>query len=115
MRITTRREFIQAAGAALMSASLPTLAGAEESWSSGTERPAFRLPEGAIDCHMHIYDDRFPVAPGTTLRPQNATVAQYRLLQARLGVGLYGKDDSGNANDDIVGRNVGFGADMTFF
>lgn len=86
MRITTRREFIQAAGAALMSASLPTLAGAEESWSSGTERPAFRLPEGAIDCHMHIYDDRFPVAPGTTLRPPNATVAQYRLLQARLGV-----------------------------
>ncbi|BCG04252.1 2-pyrone-4,6-dicarboxylate hydrolase (plasmid) [Paraburkholderia sp. PGU19] len=86
MRITTRREFLQAAGAALMSASLPTLVGAEESWSSGTERPAFRLPEGAIDCHMHIYDDRFPVAPGTTLRPPNATVAQYRLLQARLGV-----------------------------
>ncbi|WP_233856238.1 amidohydrolase family protein [Paraburkholderia sp. HD33-4] len=86
MRTTTRREFLQFAGAALMSAALPKLADAEETWSSGTERPAFILPEGAIDCHMHIYDDRFPVAPGTTLRPPNATVAQYRLLQKRLGV-----------------------------
>ncbi|MEI5998207.1 amidohydrolase family protein [Paraburkholderia bengalensis] len=86
MRTRTRREFLQAGGAALMSAALPKLAGAQETWSSGTERPSFRLPEGAIDCHMHIYDDRFPVAPGTTLRPPNATVAQYRLLQARLGV-----------------------------
>ena len=59
---------------------------AQEAWSSGTERPSFRLPEGAVDCHMHIYDDRFPSAPGTTLRPPNATVEQYRSVQQRLGV-----------------------------
>jgi hypothetical protein len=76
MRTTARREFLQFAGAALMSAALPKLAAAEETWSSGTERPAFRLPEGTIDCHMHIYDDGLPVAPGTALRPPNATVAQ---------------------------------------
>ncbi|MCM3465886.1 amidohydrolase family protein, partial [Bacillus licheniformis] len=35
---------------------------------------------------MHVYDDRFPVAPGTTLRPPNATVAQYRSVLARIGV-----------------------------
>ena len=86
MRSRTRREFLQVAGAALASAALPSLAGAEETWSSGTQQPVFRLPAGAIDCHMHIYDDRFPVAPGTTLRPPNATVGQYRLLQSRLGV-----------------------------
>ncbi|MCC8395558.1 amidohydrolase family protein [Paraburkholderia sp. MMS20-SJTR3] len=86
MRPIARREFLRVAGAALASAALPALAGAEQTWSSGTQQPAFRLPEGAIDCHMHIYDDRFPVAPGTALRPPNATVAQYRLLQARLGV-----------------------------
>ncbi|SDJ49445.1 Predicted metal-dependent hydrolase, TIM-barrel fold [Paraburkholderia steynii] len=86
MRTGTRRGFLQLAGAALMSATLPRLAGAEETWSSGTQRPVFKLPEGAIDCHMHIYDDRFPIAPGTTLRPPNATVSQYRLLQSRLGV-----------------------------
>ncbi|WP_261508391.1 amidohydrolase family protein [Burkholderia multivorans] len=83
---SARRDFLRIAGAALASAALPSVAAADQAWSSGSERPAFRLPEGAIDCHMHIYDDRFPVAPGTTLRPPNATVAQYRSLQARLGV-----------------------------
>ena len=69
-----------------MGASLSSGAFAQEAWSSGTEKPSFRLPEGAIDCHMHIYDDRFPSAPGTTLRPPNATVEQYRSVQERLGV-----------------------------
>ncbi|MGN7984888.1 amidohydrolase family protein [Burkholderia sp. 22313] len=81
-----RRAFLRLAGAALASAALPKPASADETWSSGIERPAFTLPAGAIDCHMHIYDDRFPVAAGTTLRPPNATVAQCRSLQARLGV-----------------------------
>lgn len=86
MARTARREFLRIAGSALASAALPKQAGASEAWSSGIERPAFRLPEGAIDCHMHIYDDRFPAAAGTKLRPPNATVTQYRLLQERLGV-----------------------------
>jgi D-galactarolactone isomerase len=82
----TRRDFIKM-GAALMAASaLPAYAQTTETWSGGSERPSFRLPAGSVDCHMHIYDDRFPVAPGTTLRPPDATVEQYRLLQARLGV-----------------------------
>lgn len=81
-----RRECLRIAGATLASAALPRLVAADETWSGGTERPVFRLPEGAIDCHMHIYDDRFPVAPGTTLRPPNATVAQYRRVQTRIGV-----------------------------
>jgi D-galactarolactone isomerase len=46
----------------------------------------FVLPEGTVDCHMHIYDDRFPAVPGAPLRPPNATVEQYRALQRRLGV-----------------------------
>lgn len=70
----------------MATAVLPSTALAMETWSTGTERPSFKLPEGAVDCHMHIYDDHFPVAPGTTLRPPNATVEQYQLLQARLGV-----------------------------
>lgn len=81
-----RRECLRIAGATLASAELPRLVAADETWSGGTERPVFRLPEGAIDCHMHVYDDRFPVAPGTTLRPPNATVAQYRRVQTRIGV-----------------------------
>jgi len=102
MRTTSRREFLNYAGALLTACALPELACAEETWSSGTERPAFKLPDGAVDCHMHIYDDRFPAAPGTTLHPPNATIEQYSLLQKRLGItrnvvvtpSTYGTDNS---------------------
>jgi D-galactarolactone isomerase len=54
-------------------------------FSAGTERPRTPAPPGATDCHHHIYDHRFPVDPRAKLRPADATVADYRLLQARLG------------------------------
>src|SRR5689334_6525782 len=54
-------------------------------YSSGTERPELKAPAGACDCHMHIYDSRFPVAPNATLRPPDAHVDDYRRLQRRLG------------------------------
>jgi D-galactarolactone isomerase len=56
--------------------------------SSGTEPPNLKAPANASDCHMHIYDGaRFsPARPGPQSRMQeNAAVAQYRLLQQRLG------------------------------
>ncbi|CAD6522350.1 2-pyrone-4,6-dicarbaxylate hydrolase [Paraburkholderia kirstenboschensis] len=86
MHSPSRREFLQFTGALVSACVLPQSVFAGESWSSGSERPAFQLPAGAVDCHMHIYDDQFPAAPGTTLRPPNATVEQYRALQQRLGV-----------------------------
>jgi D-galactarolactone isomerase len=54
-------------------------------WSSGSERPKTKAPPLATDCHHHIYDARFPADPTATLRPGDATVADYRQLQARLG------------------------------
>ncbi|MBN3850125.1 amidohydrolase family protein [Paraburkholderia sp. Ac-20342] len=81
-----RRQFLGMLGAGSLAAALPHLGECAGIWSSGTERPSFRLPEGTVDCHMHIYDDRFPSAPGTTLRPPNATVGQYRQIQQRLGM-----------------------------
>lgn len=56
--------------------------------SSGTGAPKLEAPANACDCHMHVYDGaRFPPArPGPQSRMQeNAAVAQYRLLQQRLG------------------------------
>ena len=50
--------------------------------SAGTARPALHAPPNAADCHIHIYDPRF--APVVT-KPANATVADYRLLQQRIG------------------------------
>lgn len=86
MRAFSRRQFLQLAGAGAVTAAIPALTQAEELWSTGSEKPTFKLPAGAVDCHMHIYDDRFPSAPGTTLRPPNASIEQYRKVQARLGV-----------------------------
>jgi len=87
MHALNRRRFLQMAGAGAVAAAVPALSGAaEELWSSGSNPLTFNLPAGAVDCHMHIYDDRFPSAPGTTLRPPNASIEQYRKVQARLGV-----------------------------
>ena len=55
-------------------------------FSAGTEPPNLKVPANACDCHMHIYDNRFPYVPNATLRPPEATVADYRRLQQRLGL-----------------------------
>lgn len=52
--------------------------------SAGAYPPMLVLPEGATDCHHHIFDPRFP-------RPNGrqgiwGTVADYRLLRRRLGL-----------------------------
>jgi len=54
--------------------------------SSGTAAPKLKLPANASDCHMHIYDGgRFPPSrPGARMQP-DASVADYRLLQQRVG------------------------------
>src|SRR6266699_3323311 len=60
--------------------------GQQVSNSAGTEPPKLKAPEGACDCHMHIYDAaRFPMPPSTRVPPSNATVSHYRLLQKRIG------------------------------
>jgi predicted TIM-barrel fold metal-dependent hydrolase len=69
-------------------------------YSTGSEGATLRLPPNATDCHFHIYDDRFPPAPGGLAAP-NASVADYRALQRRLGTtrgviiqpSLYGVDN----------------------
>ncbi len=39
----------------------------------------------ACDCHIHVYDSRYPVAAGATLRPADASVNDYRKIQRALG------------------------------
>ncbi|MGZ8201948.1 MAG: amidohydrolase family protein [Burkholderiales bacterium] len=51
--------------------------------SAGTAPPELKAPANAADCHIHIYDPRFQ--PVVT-KPAHATVADYRLLQKRIGV-----------------------------
>ena len=48
--------------------------------------PRLKAPPGACDTHMHIYDARHPTAPTALLTPPDASVADYRKVQARLGL-----------------------------
>jgi predicted TIM-barrel fold metal-dependent hydrolase len=50
--------------------------------STGTEPPRLKAPANSADCHIHIFDPRFePPVPTVA----NATVADYRRLQQRIG------------------------------
>ena len=53
--------------------------------SAGTQRPALIAPAGASDCHIHVYDPRYPLERPDARPVENAGVDQYRLLQRRLG------------------------------
>lgn len=69
--------------------------------SSSPGRPRLVAPPGACDTHMHFYDRRYPTAPSAVFAPPDAAVADYRKVQARLGLQrvvvvqptTYGKDN----------------------
>jgi D-galactarolactone isomerase len=54
-------------------------------FSHGTAPPRTLPPADACDCHVHVYDARFPATPGARLLPPDASVTDYRLLQRRIG------------------------------
>src|SRR5262244_3136742 len=104
---TDRRDFMKATGVLAMTAVASSLGMRDASaqqvpFSSGTEAPRLKAPANACDCHMHIYDARFPTAPNATLRPPDALVPDYKLLQKRIGTtrnvvvtpSTYGTDNS---------------------
>src|SRR3712207_8619548 len=50
-----------------------------------TSRPSWRAPPGAADCHCHVFGPygRYPLSPGRSYTPPEASVAQYlRMLDA---------------------------------
>lgn len=50
------------------------------------KRPRLAAPPGACDTHMHIYEDRFPLAPTATFKPPHAPTADYLAMRKRIGV-----------------------------
>jgi predicted TIM-barrel fold metal-dependent hydrolase len=100
-----RREFLKTASVAAMAAVGLSVRNAHAEavpFSSGTEPPKLKAPANACDCHMHIYDARFPIAPTATLKPADALPSDYKLLQKRIGTtrnvvvtpSTYGTDNS---------------------
>ena len=51
--------------------------------SSGSAPPGLKAPANSADCHIHIYDPRFPPP---VAKPTRSTAQDYRLLQKRIGV-----------------------------
>jgi D-galactarolactone isomerase len=41
---------------------------------------------GACDCHMHVYEDAWPLAPTATFTPPHAPASAYRAVQRELGL-----------------------------
>ena len=49
-------------------------------------RPALQTPPPATDTHMHFYLDGFAGQPGGPPPPEPATIADYAVVQKRLGL-----------------------------
>jgi D-galactarolactone isomerase len=96
------RGVLAAAAASTMKLSAVQAQQAEVRWSAGTELPKTKAPANATDCHFHIYDSSFPIAPYATLKPPPASVDDYHALQHRIGTtrcvvilpSTYGTDNS---------------------
>jgi predicted TIM-barrel fold metal-dependent hydrolase len=83
-----RRTFLTVAAAAVTCAFDATAGRAQQAApnTTGSDPARSKAPANAADCHMHIYDPRFPETnPRPGRNPQNATVSHYRLLQKRTG------------------------------
>ena len=73
---------------ALLNASKASVAFAEPAFpnSGGTDLPRFKAPADACDSHIHVFNPaRFAMLPGTQY-PDRAAIADYRLMQRRLGM-----------------------------
>ena len=54
-------------------------------FSAGTAVTSTPLPVGACDCHIHVYDARVSAVAGAMLHPPDASIADYRKVQQRMG------------------------------
>lgn len=59
---------------------------AETGTGTRTANPAAARWPGACDCHMHVYEDSYPLAPTATFKPPHAPAASYHAVQRALGL-----------------------------
>src|SRR4051812_29205232 len=86
-QLLRRRTVLQGLGGAALFAGMDVRSANAQQvlWSSGTEPAKIKMPADACDCHHHVYDGKFPIAPTATLKPGDAKAADYKLLQKRIG------------------------------
>ena len=80
-----RRALLQAA--AMLAAGVgKSRRGVADTQEAASEAPPMhRAPPLAADCHIHVYDSRFPTAPNAILLPPDAHIDSYLIVQRRLG------------------------------
>jgi len=54
--------------------------------SSNGKAPRLKAPPGACDTHMHIYEDRFALAPTATFKPPHSPTPDYLAMRKRIGI-----------------------------
>ena len=54
-----------------------------------TSAPRWQAPANSTDCHFHINGpyDRYPLSPGRSYSPPEATVPAYRAMARTVGIG----------------------------
>src|SRR3954464_7237700 len=92
-------------------------------------RPRLKLPKGAVDTHVHVFEPRYPLLPARGYNPPPSTLADLKHLHATLGIervvftqpSVYGIDNAaildamGLLNREAPGRARAVVAlDMTF-
>ena len=81
-----------------------------------TSRPRWQPPAGATDCHMHIFGPygRYPLSPGRSYTPPEASIAAYRAMCDAIGIertvivqpSIYGTDNAATLDAvDALGRD----------
>lgn len=80
----SRRHFLRAGG--ILGAAMSVNAFANVPFSAGGTPSRLTPPVGSVDCHMHLYDSRYPAAATATLFPPDASLEDYQALQKRLGM-----------------------------
>jgi len=65
-------------------------------------RPHLKLPKGAVDTHVHVFESRYPLSPARGYNPPPSTLPDLKHLHATLGIdrvvftqpSVYGVDNS---------------------
>lgn len=82
--------------------------------SGGQACPQIIPPDGACDCHIHIYDSRYAKVVAAGAMVANATVDDYRRLQERIGtsrVVIVQPRAHGTDNGAVVGAIAALGVE----
>jgi D-galactarolactone isomerase len=81
-----RRSMLKMMAATGAAAITESAVAAQVKWSGSAERPKLKAPADACDCHHHIYDVAYPTDRRGIAFPGDASIADYRALQRRLGI-----------------------------